>query len=292
MPDAAPFDVLGVAISSPDRVMFPELGLTKRALAQYHALMAPFMLTDMARRPISLVRCPQGRAAPCFFQKHHGGGLGERVRRVPIMESDGGIEDYLYVEDGAGIIACVQMATIEFHGWGSRIDALERPDRLVFDLDPGENVGFAAVRAGAVLVRDALTALGIASLPMLTGGKGVHVVSALRPHLEWPVVRAFAHGFAETLAAAHPAIFTANMAKERRQGRIFVDWLRNQRGSTAVMPFSVRARPGAGVAMPLGWAALDGIGAANAFSAADPAAVLAMARQRPVPTLVDRLASP
>ena len=289
MPGAAPFIACGVVVTSPDRVIFPEIGLTKRGLAEYYALLAPFMLSDMARRPISLVRCPQGRDQPCFFQKHHGSGLGEHVHSVAITESDGDTADYIHVDDAAGIIACVQMATVEFHGWGARIDDLERPDRLVFDLDPGEGVGFDAIKSGAVLVRDALGGLGVASLPMLTGGNGIHVIAALRPATEWPAVRAWSRGFAEILAARHPGVFTATMGKEHRHGRIFIDWMRNQRGATAVMPFSVRARSGAGVAMPLDWDGLDSIAAANAFAANDAGAVLAMARRRPVAPLVSRL---
>ena len=244
------------------------------------------MLSDLARRPISLVRCPQGRANPCFFQKHNSAAFGDHVRPFAVVEADGGTADYLYVEDAAGIIACVQMGTIEFHGWGARIDAIERPDRLVFDLDPGAGVDFAGVKAAALLVRDALLALGVASLPLLTGGKGIHVVVALRPGAEWPVVRGWAKGFALELAAAHPGVFVVTVDKAARRGRVFIDWLRNQRGATAVMPFSVRARPGAGVAMPIGWHDLGAIAAADAFSATDPAAVLAAARRRPVPVPV------
>lgn len=282
-------ELLGIAITSPDRIVFPESGMTKRALAEYYGSLAPFMLPDLARRPLSLVRCPQGRDNPCFFQKHPGTGLGDHVHAVPIVESDGGTADYLYVEDAAGIIACVQMATVEFHGWGACIDDLERPDRLVFDLDPGDGMGFDAVKAAALLVRDALLGLGIASLPMLTGGKGVHVVVTLRPGAEWPVVRAWARQFAEVLAIRHSAIFTATMGKEHRRGLIFVDWMRNQRGATAVMPFSVRARAGAGVAMPLDWAQLSDIRAADAFAATDLIAVLAMARRRPTPVIATSL---
>ncbi len=271
---------LGVAISSPDRIVFPELGLTKQALAEYYALLGDAMLADMAGRPISLVRCPQGRGKACFFQKHDSGMFPESVHHVPIAETDGKQEDYLYVEDTAGIVACVQMGTIEFHGWGSRVVDLERPDRLVFDLDPDEGLGFATVKSAALLVRDRLKAAGLASLPMLTGGKGIHVVAPLTPAAEWPEAKAWARQFAEAIAEAQPDAFTATMSKARRKGRIFIDWLRNQRGATAVMPYSVRARDGAGVAVPLTWRQLADAGSGNTFSAADPAAVLAMARAR------------
>lgn len=267
----------GVVISSPDRVVFPELGLTKGQLAAYYETVADVMLPELKRRAISLVRCPQGRAKQCFFQKHDSGMFPDSVHSVPVAESDGKTEPYLYVEDAAGLLACVQMGTIEFHGWGSRVDDLERPDRLVIDLDPDEAVSFEAVRLAAELVRDRLKTRGLDSFPMLTGGKGVHVVAPLKPKAEWPEVKAWARAFAEALEAEAPDAFVANMSKAKRKGRIFVDWLRNQRGATAVLPFSVRARAGAGVAVPLTWAQLKEVEAGNAFTAADPAAVLAQA---------------
>ncbi len=275
---AALLEASGVKISSPDREVFPELGLTKQALAEYYALLADAILVDTAGRPVSLVRCPQGRGKACFFQKHDSGMFPASVHHVPVTESDGKVEDYLYVEDAAGLLACVQMGTIEFHGWGSRAADLERPDRLVIDLDPDEALGFDAVKKGALLVRDRLKTLGLDSRPMVTGGKGVHVIAALEPRAEWPEVKAWARAFAESIAAADPANFVATMSKAKRTGRIFIDWLRNQRGATAVMPWSVRARPGAGVAVPLSWDELAGLDSANSWSAADPAAVLAMAK--------------
>ncbi|WP_426163960.1 DNA ligase D [Sandarakinorhabdus sp. DWP1-3-1] len=277
---ASALEKLKITISSPERIVFPDIGLTKQALAEYYALLANAMLVDMAGRPISLVRCPQGRAKQCFFQKHDSGMFPNSVRHVPIAETDGKQEDYLYVEDAAGVVACVQMGTIEFHGWGSRVVDLERPDRLVFDLDPDEGLGFEAVKAAALLVRDRLKKVGLASLPMVTGGKGVHVVAPLVPGAEWPAVKAWARAFAEQMAADAPNDFTATMSKAKRKGRIFVDWLRNQRGATAVMPFSVRAREGAGVAVPLTWQQLADASAGNGFTAADPATVLAMAKGR------------
>ncbi|MGI4878891.1 MAG: DNA ligase D [Janthinobacterium lividum] len=278
LPAAAP-DLHGVRISSPERIVFPELGLTKGALADYYATLAGPMLEQLAGRPISLVRCPQGRGKACFFQKHDSGMFADTVHHVDIAESDGKTEPYLYVEDAAGLLACVQMGTIEFHGWGSRVADFERPDRLVIDLDPDEGLDFAVVRTAAVLVRDRLKAAGLDSAPMLTGGKGIHIVAPLLPRAEWPEVKAWARGFAEALEAEMPTAFVATMSKARRKGRIFVDWLRNQRGATAVLPYSVRAREGAGVAVPVTWAQLATIEGGSAFSAANPAVVLAQARR-------------
>jgi bifunctional non-homologous end joining protein LigD len=262
-------------------MLFPVPGLTKQDLADYYALLAPALLHDMAGRPISLVRCPEGLAEPCFFQKHDNGMFPESVHTVRITERSGKADDYLVLDNAAGIIACVQLGTIEFHGWGSRAADLERPDRLVFDLDPGEGLGFAAVKAAAVLLRDRLQARGLASLPMVTGGKGVHVIAPLIPVAEWPAVRDFARGFAGALAAELPDVFVATMSKARRKRRIFIDWLRNQRGATAIMPWSVRARTGAPVAVPVSWQTLDSLAAANTHGAADSAAILALAGARP-----------
>ncbi|AGH48607.1 DNA ligase D [Sphingomonas sp. MM-1] len=242
-----------VRITNRDRVIFPDAGITKGALADYYEAIAPAMLPWVANRPISLVRCPQGRARKCFFQKHDAGSFGDHVHHIPIREKDGGEEPYLYIEDAAGLLACVQMGTIEFHGWGAPIADIERPDRLVFDLDPDEGLEFGEVTAAAAHIRDELAAIGLATFAMVTGGKGVHVVAPLRPEAEWPEVKDFARRFATALAETQPQRFTSALAKARRKGRIFVDYLRNERGATAVMPYSARAREGAPVAAPLTW---------------------------------------
>ena len=282
---AAPVpDRHGVRVTSPERVVFPELGLTKGALVDYYAVVAEAMLRELAGRPISLVRCPQGRAKTCFFQKHDSGMFSDQVHHADIAESDGKTEPYLYVGNAEGLLNCVQMGTIEFHGWGSRVADIERPDRLVIDLDPDEGLDFAVVKTAALVVRDRLKSRGLDSFPMLTGGKGVHVVAPLIPDAEWPAVKAWCRAFAESLEAEAPTAFVANMSKAKRKGRIFVDWLRNQRGATAVLPYSVRARAGAGVAVPITWEQLAATVAGNAYSAADPAAVLAQAA-RPAPAV-------
>ena len=259
----------GVSISNPDRVIFPESGITKGALAAYYAAMAEPILLWTGDRPISLVRCPQGRAKHCFFQKHDAGSFGDAVHHVLIREKDGHEEPYLYVDDARGLLTCVQMGAIEFHGWGSKVADVERPDRMVFDLDPDEGLDFADVRSAAGQLRDVLGEMGLASWPMLTGGKGVHVVVPLDASRDWPEVKDFAHRFALAMAELHPDRFTANMKKVERRGRIFLDWLRNQRGATAVMPYTVRARPGAPVAAPIGWDELGSINKASHFTIAD-----------------------
>ena len=259
----------GIKVSNRDRVIFPGDNLTKGDLADYYAAIEALMLVDMARRPISLIRCPQGRAKHCFFQKHDSGTMGEHVKHVPVKESDGEVQDYLYVDDARGILACVQMGTIEFHGWGSRVKPLEKPDRLVFDLDPDVGLDFGKVKQAAMRLRALLADLGLVTFPMLTGGKGIHVIAPLDASVAWPKVKDFAERFSRAVAEAEPEMFTANIRKNQRKGRIFLDWLRNQRGATAVMPYSARAREGAPVAAPVAWEELESFKGGNAFSIRD-----------------------
>ena len=273
-PQNVPVPDPGIRISNRDRVIFPESGQTKGELADYYAAVAPLMLPWAAGRPVSLVRCPQGRAKKCFFQKHDSGSFGEHVHHVPITEKDGHAEDYLYVDEAAGILACVQMGTIEFHGWGSRAKDVEAPDRMVFDLDPDIGLDFADVRKAAADIRRRLADLGLASFAMLTGGKGVHVVVPLIPGHSWEAHKDFSKRFAEALAMAEPERFTANMSKAKRKGRIFLDYLRNQRGSTAVLPYSARAREGAPVAVPIAWDELKDARDARPFAIGDAARLI------------------
>jgi bifunctional non-homologous end joining protein LigD len=174
-----------VKISNRERVIFPDSGQTKGELADYYATVAPLMLPWLAGRPISLVRCPQGRAKKCFFQKHDSGSFGPSVHHVPVTEKRGNVEDYLYVEDGEGLLTCVQMGTIEFHGWGSRASDVEAPDRMVFDLDPDEGLDFEDVKSAAKDIHAKLTEIGLTSFAMLSGGKGVHIVVPLTPGHSW-----------------------------------------------------------------------------------------------------------
>ncbi len=279
-PQPAPKLHSTVKISSAQRVIFPETGQTKGDLADYYAAIAPLMLAFAADRPVSLVRCPQGRGKHCFFQKHDSGSFGDHVGHVSIREKDGGSEDYLYLRNADGLLACVQMGTIEFHGWLSRADAVERPDKMIFDLDPDEGLGFAEVVSAAKYLHDRLAEIGLVTFPMLTGGKGIHVVVPLTPGHDWEVHKDFARRFAEALSTAQPDRFVATMSKAKRKGRIFIDWLRNQRGSTAILPYSARARPGAPVAVPISWGELDGLENANSMSIGDADALLARAQRK------------
>jgi bifunctional non-homologous end joining protein LigD len=277
LPRAAPD---GVRISNPDRVVFPDSDVTKGELADYYRAIGPLMTMWAANRPISLVRCPQGRARKCFFQKHDAGSFGAHVRQIPILEKNGKKEDYLYLADVAGLLTCVQMGTIEFHGWGSRVDDVERPDRLVFDLDPDEGLAFDEVKRAARDLHRHLADMGLQTFPLLTGGKGLHVVVPLRPEAEWPQVRDFAQRFSVALATAEPERFTANLAKASRKGRIFLDYLRNQRGATAIMPYSARARENAPVSAPIGWDELDETQSGARFTVRDADLLLERASSR------------
>jgi bifunctional non-homologous end joining protein LigD len=270
----------GIKISNPERVIYPDANITKGELFAYHEAVGALMLEWSANRPLSLVRCPQGRGKKCFFQKHNTGSFGPRVHQIEIRESKGNSEDYVYVEDVAGLLACVQMGTIEFHGWGSTTADVEKPDRLIFDLDPDEGLGFAEVRRAAQDLRRILADMGLQTFAMLTGGKGLHVVVPLRQRAQWPEVKDFAQRFAVALATAEPDRFTANLAKAKRKGRIFIDYLRNQRGATAIMPYSARAREGAPVAAPINWDELDEMEGGNRFTVRDADLLLERASGR------------
>jgi bifunctional non-homologous end joining protein LigD len=266
---AAPAAGDGVKISNPERILFPDAGVTKGELVDYYRTIGPMMMEWAAGRPLSLVRCPQGRARKCFFQKHNTGSFGPHVHQIPIEEKKGQIEDYVYVEEAAGVIACTQMGTIEFHGWGSSVAQVEKPDRLVFDIDPDEGLGFDQVKRTARDLHRHLADMGLQSFPLTTGGKGLHVVVPLTPQAEWPEVKDFAQRFAVALATAEPERFTANLAKVKRKGRIFLDYLRNQRGATAILPYSARARERAPVAAPISWDELEDLQSGAPFTVRD-----------------------
>ena len=259
----------GIEISSPERIIYPELGLTKKDLADYYAQIEPLIMVDAAKRPMTLIRFPSGRTGESFFQKHDKGTFGPHVKQIPIREKDGQQEDYLYFDDIRGLLACVQMGTIEFHGWGSKVDKVEYPDRLVFDLDPDVRLDFDKVKAAAVRLKSLLEDLGLKSFPLLSGGKGIHVVVPLDASKDWPTVKSFADRFSRAISEAEPQTFTANIRKVERKGRIFLDWLRNQRGATAVLPYSARGREGAPVAAPVAWEELDKYDSGHHFSIRD-----------------------
>ncbi|MEO5597713.1 MAG: DNA ligase D [Novosphingobium sp.] len=266
-PERAPSDQPStVKITHPERVIFPEIQFTKGDLAAYYVAMAEPILQVAAGRPLSLVRCPDGWEGECFFQRHGAENLGKGVRTVDVLEKDSKMRPYLYIDSSEGLQRVVQMGSVELHGWGSLASDIERPDRLIFDLDPDEGLDFADVRRAAVDLKQHLSDMGLISFAMLSGGKGMHVVVPLTPKADWPTVTDFAKRFALALAEAEPQRFVATMAKAKRKGKIFIDWLRNQRSATAVMPYSVRARSGAPVAAPILWSELPDVTGGGQYS--------------------------
>ena len=243
----APKETVGnVQLSHPDRELWP--GITKQDLARYWEAVAPWALPGLVDRPLSILRCPDGISGEQFFQKN-----GHSHLPAPIREGRAGSQPFLAIDDADGLFAMAQMSAIELHAWGAPESDPQRPDRMVFDLDPGDGVPFKEVAAAARFVRDRLAAIGLQSLCRTTGGKGLHVVVPLRPEAGWDRVKPFCRAFAETLAEEAPKRFLAHLKIADRQGRILIDWLRNGLGSTAVGSYSPRARAGAGVATPLDW---------------------------------------
>lgn len=253
-----------VAITHPERVVYPAEGITKAQVADYYRQVARWLLPEVVRRPLSLLRCPDGYGGQCFFQKHHAEGLGAHVHAIPLRQKSG-VEDYLYIEDVEGLLELVQMNTLELHPWGATVDDPEHPDRLVFDLDPGPGVAWDAVKQAAREIRARLRETGLESFVRLSGGKGLHVVVPLLAQAGWDQARDFCDAFAHALAAQAPQRYIATMSKARRDGVIFVDWLRNGRGNTSVCNWSLRAREHATVAVPLRWEELAKIDSPQAF---------------------------
>ena len=250
---------------------YPKPDISVRATTAYYEVLAPLMLPFIRGRLLNLFRCREGR---CYFQRSRahppsGRDFQEPVRSEPVQQKNGRTEDYLYVTDAAGIVACAKVQTVEFHGWGSRAGSVERPDRLVIDLDPGEGITFDDVKGAALQLRRSFEAIGLKSFALLTGGKGIHVVVPLAAEAEWPEVRQFAKLFCTALAEADPARFTIALPKAQRRGRIFLDFLRNQRTATAILPYSARARDGAPVAAPVTWDEVADLQGPGAYSIID-----------------------
>jgi bifunctional non-homologous end joining protein LigD len=254
--------------------------ISVRATTLYYEIVAPLMLPFLHRRLLNLFRCREGK---CFFQRNRehpptGKEFDKLVHLEPVTQKNARTEQYLYVTSVDEIVACAKVQTVEFHGWGSRAGEVETPDRLVIDLDPDPELGFDAVKKAALQVRRSFGAIGLDSFALLSGGKGIHVVVPLQPAAEWEEVDEFAKNFCAALAEAAPERFTIALPKPQRRGRIFLDFLRNHRTATAVMPYSARARPGMPVAAPVGWDELETIESAAAFTIADVERLVKRAR--------------
>ena len=247
-----PVTIAGISISNPERIIYPEQGLTKLALARYYEKVGAWMLPFLTDRPLTVVRCPQGRQKKCFYQKHLNESVPPPVRGVPIREKEGeGL--YLVIDDLPGLIALVQLGVLEFHPWGSREDRLDRPDLVTFDLDPDPEVAWEDTLHGARRLHDRLAELGLQSFVKTSGGKGLHVVVPLIRRSGWEEAKEFTRALAEDIARSDPGRYVTTMTKARRKGKIFIDFFRNSRGATSVAPYSTRAKPGAPVSAPLRW---------------------------------------
>ena len=272
-----PVEVTGVRLAHPNKILYPSPGLTKLDLARYYDEVAPWILPHVVERPLAVVRCPGGNGKPSFFQKHPGPGLSAHLHEVNVAEPGASQSEYhLALDDAQGLIALVQMGVQEIHVWGSRVDKLERPDRLVFDLDPDPAVAWPVVVAAARETRILLQELGLESFVKTTGGKGLHVVVPIERRTSWEDAKSFARAVAEFMVAAAPGRYVATMSKAARRGRIFVDYFRNRRGSTAIAPYSTRAKPGAKVSVPIAWEELEAKLRSDHF---DVAAVIARLRR-------------
>lgn len=248
--------VLGIPVSSPDKIVFKDPEVKKLEIAQYYAAVAKRMMPYAGGRVLSVVRCHKGVSAACFFKKHPVS-EGEGTAILEIENSEGEKSDYFYLKDERGLISEAQLGTLEFHVWGSRADDLERPDMMIFDLDPDEGMGLDQIRQGVRDLKKVLDSLSLQSFLKTSGGKGYHVVVPFRPTAEWDAFRDFSRQVAQLMEKKWPERYTSNVRKIKRKGKIYIDWVRNGRGATSVAPYSLRARPGAHVSMPIAWRELS-----------------------------------
>lgn len=246
----------GIKISNPNKVIFADPEITKADVVRYYAKVAERMLPYVSHRVLSIVRCPKGVAQTCFYKKHPGPGS-KGIVTIPLLTSDGKTEEYFYIETITGLVGEAQMGTLEFHIWGSRVDQLEKPDMMVFDLDPDEGMDLSRVRQGVRDIKDILAQLSLNSYLKTSGGKGYHVVVPLKPSVSWDAFNDFAKRVVQVMEQKWPDRYTSNVRKDKRTNKIFIDWIRNGRGATSIAPYSLRARAGAKVSMPITWEELD-----------------------------------
>jgi bifunctional non-homologous end joining protein LigD len=260
--DAAPAATMHTSpalprMTHPDKVIDRESGLTKQQLVTYYAEAASHILPHIADRPLSIVRCPSGTAAKCFFQKHVKPGLPKGIRSVEIVDRKSGKpEPYITLSDAAVIPELGQLNVLELHPWGAPSSDFEHPDRIIFDLDPDTSIEWKTLAATASEVRARLQKLGLESFLKSTGGKGLHIVAPMQCEHDWPTVKEFAHRFVLAMEAENPSLYITKMTKAARAGRIYLDYLRNERGATAVAPYSPRSRGGVPVSVPMAWSEL------------------------------------
>lgn len=272
--------VKGLRLTNPDRVLYPDIGLTKAGLVRYYEQIGDWMLPHVKGRPLTLVRCPEGYQK-CFYQKHVNEKVPAAVGRIEIEEENGGRDTYMLAESLEALLGLVQMGVLEIHTWGSLKDKVERPDRLIFDLDPDPSVPWRQVIEAAQLTKALLEELGFVTFLKTTGGKGLHIVTPIQRTVEWEEAKGFAKMVADHLVSTIPQRFTANMSKRARKEKIFIDYLRNARGATAIAAFSTRAKPGAPVSVPIAWEELSEKLPSDHFTVANLPARLEHLRQDP-----------
>ncbi|MHC1729984.1 MAG: non-homologous end-joining DNA ligase [Syntrophobacteraceae bacterium] len=241
-----------LTLTNPKRILYPEIGSTKGDLAEYYMEVADWILPHLLRRPLTLVRCPEGWEKECFYQKHLGDTASAHLRSIPVVEKDGQ-EYYSVGDDIEGVVALVQIGVLEIRVWGCRDDSLDKPDMMIFDLDPAPDVVWDKMIKAAYLLRDRLSSLGLSSFLKTTGGKGLHVVVPLIPEADWDMVKAFSRAVAERIVREFPHEYIATMSKEKRKGKIFIDYLRNGRGATSIAAYSTRKRRKAPISTPIAW---------------------------------------
>jgi bifunctional non-homologous end joining protein LigD len=257
-------DLAAITLTNPEREMFAGSGVTKLDLALYYARVGDWLLPELLNRPVTIVRCPTGDIKDLFYQRHAFAGLPPGVETIELADEEGR-GAFITVTEPKGYLGLTQFGAVEFHLWGCRVDDPEHPDRLVIDLDPDEGLAWPRVCDGAELLRRRLEGMGLRPFLRTTGGKGLHLVVALQGGHGWPLVKGFAEALAKSAAADAPGVFTAVASKERRKGRIYIDWLRNARGASAIASYSLRARPAFPVATPIFWEELRRLPGGNAF---------------------------
>jgi bifunctional non-homologous end joining protein LigD len=245
-----------VAISNPDKLYFPEAGISKLEVAQYFERLAPRIVPYIENRPLSLVRCPDGWSKQCFYQKHADKSVNPAVDRIEVPEG-GGTATYMGARNATALVALVQWGVLELHPWGSRKPRLDRPDQLIFDFDPDDAIEWSELVSGVGLLRTLLEELDLESFIKTTGGKGLHVVVPIRTTLDWRQAKGFTKAVADFMVSTFTDRFTATIAKAKRTGKILIDYLRNAEGATAIAPYAVRARSNAPISMPIAWDELD-----------------------------------
>ena len=249
-----PHETIPIRLTHPEKILDASSGLTKAELADYYRTIAPYMLPHIGDRPLTLVRCMEGSGKPCFFQKHKTETLPDEIESIDITDKKTGKpEPYITFSTDRALVSLAQISVLEIHSWGSKNDSLETPDRIVIDLDPDTAIDWRTLAQAADEVRRRFKALRLESFLKSTGGKGLHVVVPIQPEHDWPAIKAFAHKFVLEIEKDNPELYLTRMTKAMRKGKIYLDYLRNERGATSIAPYSPRARDGAHVAMPLDW---------------------------------------